>query len=85
VVLKPWRPAISPVVSSAAPATGRCVATSYVDARARVTHELRCEAALLTLPPDAAITGGSAATVRGCALARPWDPVEAALRVCASR
>lgn len=48
----------------------------YVDARVRITHELRCEAALLTLPADAAITGRSAATIRGSALARPWDPVE---------
>jgi len=48
----------------------------YIDARARVTHELRCEATVFALPADAAITGRSAATIRGCALARPWDPVE---------
>lgn len=41
-----------------------------------MTHELRCEAAALVLPPDAVITGRSAATLRGCALARPVDPIE---------
>ncbi len=41
-----------------------------------VTHALRCEAATLILPPDAVITGRSAATLRGCELARPFDPIE---------
>jgi very-short-patch-repair endonuclease len=48
----------------------------YVDARTRVTHLVRCRAATLVLPPDAVITGRSAATIRGCALARTDDPVE---------
>jgi hypothetical protein len=41
-----------------------------------VTHELRCRAASLALPNGAAITGRSAATVRGVRTAWPEDPVE---------
>lgn len=48
----------------------------YADSREKLTHELRCEGATLILPPDAVITGRSAATLRGCALARADDPVE---------
>lgn len=48
----------------------------YVDSREKLTHELRCEAATLILPPDAVITGRSAAVLRGCELARADDPVE---------
>jgi very-short-patch-repair endonuclease len=48
----------------------------YVDAGTRVTHEVRCRGATLILPPDAVLTGRSAATVRGVALARTDDPVE---------
>ena len=42
-----------------------------------VTHDLYCAGAGLVLPPTAVITGRSAATVRGVALARTDDPVEA--------
>jgi hypothetical protein len=48
----------------------------YVESTTKVTHELRCRGATLILPSDAVITGRSAATVRGAALARPDDPVE---------
>jgi hypothetical protein len=48
----------------------------YVRASTRVTHELRCRAASLALPNGAAITGRSAATVRGVRTAWPEDPVE---------
>lgn len=48
----------------------------YADAAVQVTHEVRCRAATLILPPDAVVTGRSAATVRGVALARAADPVE---------
>jgi hypothetical protein len=48
----------------------------YADGRIAVTHPVRCRGATLVLPPDAVITGRSAATIRGCELARPHDPVE---------
>jgi hypothetical protein len=48
----------------------------YVESSTMVTHEVRCRGATLILPPDAVITGRSAATVRGAALAKPEDPVE---------
>ena len=48
----------------------------YVESTTMITHEVRCRGATLVLPPDAVITGRSAATVRGAALARPDDPVE---------
>jgi hypothetical protein len=48
----------------------------YVTAGTQVTHELRCRAATLFLPPDAVLTGRSAATVRGVQLATTWDPIE---------
>ena len=48
----------------------------YADARMTVTHPVRCQGAVLVLPPDAVITGRSAATIRGCELARARDPVE---------
>lgn len=48
----------------------------YVPAATRMTHEMRCRSAALILPPDAVITGRSAATVRGVPLAQPADPVE---------
>ena len=48
----------------------------YVAAGTPVTHEVRCRGATLFLPPDAVITGRSAATVRGAALAGTDDPVE---------
>lgn len=48
----------------------------YAPAHIPVTHELRCEAAALVSPPDGVITGRSAATLHGVALAWPEDPVE---------
>ncbi len=48
----------------------------YVDRSTPVTHEVRCRGATLFLPPDAVVTGRSAATVRGAALAAADDPVE---------
>ncbi|MCH6167594.1 hypothetical protein [Pseudonocardia alaniniphila] len=48
----------------------------YADGRIAVTHPVRCRGATLVLPPDAVITGRSAATIRGCELARAHDPVE---------
>lgn len=48
----------------------------YAPADVAVTHELYCTAAGLALPPSAIVTGRSAATVRGVALARSEDPVE---------
>ena len=48
----------------------------YMRAPTRVTHELRCRAATLSLPEGAVITGRSAATVRGVRVAWPEDPVQ---------
>ncbi|MGH3910159.1 MAG: endonuclease domain-containing protein [Pseudonocardiaceae bacterium] len=48
----------------------------YASIDVAVTHELYCAGAGLALPPTAVITGRSAATVRGVALARTDDPVE---------
>jgi very-short-patch-repair endonuclease len=48
----------------------------YVESTTKVTHEIRCRGATLFLPPDAVITGHSAATVRGAPLAKPDDLVE---------
>lgn len=48
----------------------------YVGAKVTVTHSLRCRGATLLVPPEAVLTGRSAATVRGVELARPNDPVE---------
>jgi hypothetical protein len=48
----------------------------YVPATAALTHELRCECAALILPPDAVITGRSAAALRGIPLPLPNDPIE---------
>jgi hypothetical protein len=53
----------------------------YVDATVKVTHGLRCTAAIAyLLPPDAVIAGRSAAVVHGVGLADAWDPVEALVR-----
>lgn len=41
-----------------------------------VDHNLLCEAASLVLPPDAIVTGRSAATLRGVPLAKTWDRIE---------
>jgi hypothetical protein len=48
----------------------------YVRTSTKVTHELRCRAASLALPDGAAITGRSAASVRGVRIAWPDDPVQ---------
>ncbi len=51
----------------------------YVIAGVRVTHQLRCQAATLIIPPTAGVTGRSAATALGVPLADPWDPVHVAV------
>ncbi|MGW4826463.1 endonuclease domain-containing protein [Amycolatopsis japonica] len=48
----------------------------YTRAGVEVTHELRCRGAALLAPPEAVLTGRSAATVHGVELANPNDPVE---------
>lgn len=48
----------------------------YVPAATRVTHQVRCEGAALILPPTAAITGRSAAALRGTTLGFDDDPVQ---------
>ncbi|RSN57029.1 hypothetical protein DMH01_26545 [Amycolatopsis sp. WAC 04182] len=48
----------------------------YTRADVDVTHELRCRGAALLAPPEAVLTGRSAATVQGVELAKPNDPVE---------
>ncbi|MDI2030016.1 DUF559 domain-containing protein [Saccharopolyspora sp. TS4A08] len=45
-----------------------------------LTHELLCRGAAMVLPPDAVITGRSAASLHGIDLARPTDPVEVLTR-----
>ena len=51
----------------------------YRPAWVELTHQLRCAAACLVLPPAALITGRSAATMLGLDLARPDDDVEVAI------
>lgn len=58
------------------PGVRRLFQDVYMPAGFPVTHELRCAAAALALPTEAVITGRSAATLRGVALARAADPVE---------
>jgi very-short-patch-repair endonuclease len=48
----------------------------YRPAWVPLTHELLCRAASLVLPPEAQITGRSAAAFRGVTLNRPDDAVE---------
>ncbi|TQM05911.1 hypothetical protein [Pseudonocardia kunmingensis] len=48
----------------------------YAAPGAKLTHGLRCRALALALPEGAVITGRSAATVRGVALAWPEDDVQ---------
>lgn len=48
----------------------------YVPSNIKVTHKLRCRGAALRVPPDAVLTGRSAASVMGVPLANPYDPVE---------
>jgi hypothetical protein len=58
------------------PSVKRLFRDVYVDSGTTVTHEVRCRGATLLLPADVAITGRSAATVRGASLASVDDPVE---------
>lgn len=48
----------------------------YALAGQPMTHELRCAGAALALPPDAVLTGRSAAELWGVRLAHSRDPVE---------
>lgn len=51
----------------------------YVPAAIPVTHELRCRAVAAIAPPEAVVTGLSAAAVYGLQLAGGHDPVEVLL------
>jgi very-short-patch-repair endonuclease len=57
----------------------RVVHSVYAPRGMRMTHVLRAQAASLLAPPEAVLTGRSAATVSGVALAGPDDPVEFAV------
>src|ERR687894_287022 len=46
----------------------------YLPAGMRLTHQRRCEGAALLAPPEAVLTGRSAATVLGVGLAPPAQP-----------
>lgn len=48
----------------------------YIPAGIPVTHEVRCRGVALIAPPEAMLTGRSAAAVYGVELARKHDPVE---------
>ena len=58
------------------PGVRRLFQDVYVPAGVPDSHELRCAGAELVLPEEAVLTGRSAATLRGAALARDRDPVE---------
>jgi hypothetical protein len=58
------------------PGVRRLFRDVYLPAGMRFTHQQRCEGAALLAPPEAVLTGRSAATVLGVELARPTDPVE---------
>ncbi|WP_410604435.1 endonuclease domain-containing protein [Amycolatopsis sp. lyj-90] len=58
------------------PSVRRLFQDVYTRTDVEVTHELRCRGAALLAPPEAVLTGRSAATVHGVALANPGDPVE---------
>ncbi|MGH3755971.1 MAG: endonuclease domain-containing protein [Pseudonocardiaceae bacterium] len=58
------------------PGVRRLFRDVYLPAGMRFTHEQRCEGAALLAPPEAVLTGRSAATVLGVELAGPTDPVE---------
>lgn len=58
------------------PKVRRLLRGVYAPAGTRVTHELLCEAAGLLVPPSAALTGRSLATVLGVPLATAADDVE---------
>ncbi|MGH3673419.1 MAG: endonuclease domain-containing protein [Pseudonocardiaceae bacterium] len=59
-----------------APQFRRLYRDVYLPAGMPITHARRCEGLALILPSDAAITGRSAATLRGIPLAQAIDPVE---------
>jgi very-short-patch-repair endonuclease len=48
----------------------------YADAAIPVDHGLKIRGAVLVIPPDAALTGLSAAWLWGARLASPYDPVD---------
>jgi very-short-patch-repair endonuclease len=58
------------------PGVRRLFRDVYLPAGIQLTHERRCEGAALIAPPEAVLTGRSAATVLGVELARSADPVE---------
>ncbi|MGH3981475.1 MAG: endonuclease domain-containing protein [Pseudonocardiaceae bacterium] len=58
------------------PGVRRLFRDVYLPAGERFTHQRRCEGAALLAPPEAVLTGRSAATVLGVELARSTDPVE---------
>ncbi len=57
------------------PYVHRVVQGVYRPAWIPLTHSLKCRALCLVLPDGAVVTGASAATVLGLALASPHDPV----------
>jgi very-short-patch-repair endonuclease len=58
------------------PGVRRLFRDIYLPAGMVLTHQQRCEGAALLVPPEAVLTGRSAATVLGVELARRTDPVE---------
>lgn len=48
----------------------------YAPAKLELDHKMRCEGAALVAPPEAVLTGRSAAVLHGVPLAAPSDPVE---------
>jgi hypothetical protein len=68
--------AFSRVASFGGQAVRRLFQGVYSLAGVVQTHALYCAAAGSALPPSAVVTGRSAATLRGVALAYPEDPVE---------
>ncbi len=61
------------------PGVRRLFRDVYLPAGLGLTHQRRCEGAALLAPPEAVLTGRSAATVLGVELARAADPVEFAV------
>ena len=58
------------------PGVRRLFRDVYLPAGVQLTHQRRCEGAALLAPPEAVLTGRSAATMLGVELARLADPVE---------
>jgi hypothetical protein len=58
------------------PGVRRLFRDVYLPAGVPPTHERYCEGAALIVPPEAVLTGSSAATMLGVELARPADPVQ---------